>query len=538
MQIVEHQHRRRADHVRGNGLGQGPEQALPRRDDRERHDGRPPGLARHAGERRLVGGHHRAPVADDPVRFGAPGFGAVVGDLTHEGPERLQRRALETRIGCRILQHRQAPARDDAAAACRRAPRHLEREPRLADAALPRHEDHATFALPKAAHRRLELAQNGLAADERRPAQVDARPGHFAAPGRRLGAGPGRPRREVARIRQPIARILGEQPQHELFELLGHTADQLAQGPWPGAAMLIDDLREVPDERCAAGQQFVDDAAQSVEVGARIEQLAVDLLGRHVLDRTGDAGLVEHFTAGRAPDNRHQSEVHQHREAVAGHEDVARLQIPMDDAFTVDVRQCFAETLNQAERLREVAVRGRQARTGSRGGTVFPLRCRLHRDRTEGRRGSRLREPTRRIGARLRGRRRPEPPGHRVERESLELLHRVPGQSGGGVVVEDAHDARVAEPCQRFDLSPDRGNPVGLRGADGLDSRPDASGPVDGGVHHTHAAPAEYTGDGIRADVLGTLSSSIAADGQRAHTRAVGPGRSRSIRHRLDTPAA
>ena len=98
----------------------------------------------------------------------------------------------------------------------------------------------------------------------------------------------------------------------------------------------------LPLERPTPRQHFVDHHAQGEDVGAVVDRLPADLLGRHVAHGAeDDAHLGERVGHGRgllglwcADEFRH-AEVEDFHAAIAGEEEVLRLQIAMDDATLV-----------------------------------------------------------------------------------------------------------------------------------------------------------------------------------------------------------
>jgi hypothetical protein len=109
-----------------------------------------------------------------------------------------------------------------------------------------------------------------------------------------------------------------------------------------------------PVERRAAGEQVVGDGAQGVDVAARVDGVvAGELLGRHVPRRpgrmVGGAGVVVRRARGDAE----VGEQHDLAGALgrAREEHVLRLEVAVDDAVGVGVRQRVGERREQGRRL-------------------------------------------------------------------------------------------------------------------------------------------------------------------------------------------
>jgi hypothetical protein len=115
-------------------------------------------------------------------------------------------------------------------------------------------------------------------------------------------------------------------------------------------------------EREAPGGELEEQDAEGVDVGARVDRLAADLLGRHRLRRAeqggvGDGGVL----AGRRPLG--DAEVDQGvagRLAALPHHHVGRLDVAVDDAAGVRRRQRRADLLGDLEDLadRQAAAAG------------------------------------------------------------------------------------------------------------------------------------------------------------------------------------
>ena len=136
-----------------------------------------------------------------------------------------------------------------------------------------------------------------------------------------------------ARVREAVTGAGLQALEQELLEGTGEALTYLAR---PAHATLEDrhaDLREaLAREGQGAGHHVVEERAQAEDVRARVQLLPAHLLGRHVQHRAdqhavlGDAGLVP-----RAGD----AEVEQLEEAVVLEQHVARLQVPVDQSWTI-----------------------------------------------------------------------------------------------------------------------------------------------------------------------------------------------------------
>ena len=101
--------------------------------------------------------------------------------------------------------------------------------------------------------------------------------------------------------------------------------------------MLVGDRhRGVASERRPAGEQFVHEAAGRVQVGPRVDPFAACLLRRQVLCGTDDLRGLGHRGLGVAHRAR-DAEVHHLDVTIAGHHDVAGLDVPVHDAGLVAV---------------------------------------------------------------------------------------------------------------------------------------------------------------------------------------------------------
>ncbi len=104
-------------------------------------------------------------------------------------------------------------------------------------------------------------------------------------------------------------------------------------------------------EGALAGQAFVENAAEGVDVGTPVDLFAADLLGRDVLDRSDQL-----TGSGQAGDRRRllrETEVRQVAVLAAratGDQDVARLDVAVDEPALVRRVERVADLLDQPQR--------------------------------------------------------------------------------------------------------------------------------------------------------------------------------------------
>ena len=104
-------------------------------------------------------------------------------------------------------------------------------------------------------------------------------------------------------------------------------------------------------ERRAAAEHLVEDDAEAVDVGARVDRLALDLLGREVLGRADhEARLGEVGALGRLGD----AEVGDLHPAVAGEQHVGRLDVAVDEPGPVGGVERLGDLGGQPGRLPRV----------------------------------------------------------------------------------------------------------------------------------------------------------------------------------------
>ena len=95
------------------------------------------------------------------------------------------------------------------------------------------------------------------------------------------------------------------------------------------------------------GQAFIERTPQRIEIGARIEKLAVDLFGRRITERSrGPSGRLQHIARRRAKQRRN-AEIHQYRPIAVYHKDILRLDIRMDDASRMKIVERFTQMLKE-----------------------------------------------------------------------------------------------------------------------------------------------------------------------------------------------
>ncbi len=154
----------------------------------------------------------------------------------------------------------------------------------------------------------------------------------------------------------PLVRILGERAHHDHIELVRDVGPQRRGRLRRGGEVLHRDLdRRLAVERRLAGQQLVEDDAERVEVGARVDLASLGLLGREVLRRADDRARLGHLARAGARD----PEVRHLHAALAVDEDVVRLDVAVHDAVPV----CEAQRREDLARVldRDVDRRGAAA---------------------------------------------------------------------------------------------------------------------------------------------------------------------------------
>jgi hypothetical protein len=180
---------------------------------------------------------------------------------------------------------------------------------------------------------------------------------------------------QLARRREAIVGRLREAAAHDPLEARG-------QRPPGGRRVVAQDgrarLRERrPREGPLAGEHLVQEDTEREDVAARLGGKAAHLLGGHVTARAQDrarrrpleGGGAREVGAARRVEHSREAEVEDLHEAVAGHEDVVGLEVPVDDALLVGGGEAASDL------RREVDGPERRQRTG--GGEVIPQRLAL-----------------------------------------------------------------------------------------------------------------------------------------------------------------
>ncbi len=168
------------------------------------------------------------------------------------------------------------------------------------------------------------LRRGGRRRGGRRRCRSDRRPGGLDHPLKVFG--------EVGRRGVPILLALRERLQADALQVRRDVAHELTRRLRLIVAHLPQQLRDFGrPERRTARQELVQHDAQAIEVGAPVDAVrrSPGLFGRHVLGGTRDATLL--FPA-RLLFAQREAEVHQHRHAIAGDDDVRGFDVAVDDA--------------------------------------------------------------------------------------------------------------------------------------------------------------------------------------------------------------
>ncbi|MFN7974371.1 MAG: hypothetical protein U0166_18815 [Acidobacteriota bacterium] len=290
------------------------------------------GEAPHTG---VVRREDRGLHAEEALGLTGASLAAAIGDRLEHAAEALERLASITR--------RRAVASDHPMAELPGAASHLLQEPRLPGPSFSAEEHHATTVLAQASDRLVDRRDDLLPSRECGTVQVGAR----RRTGQRLVRRSQRQQRvrDVVRVAQPLPRILREQPQHHVIDAWIQVLTEYRRRDRRLGHVHQEHLhRALGQERWPPREELVEDAAERVEVGARVEELASRLLRRHVERRAGD--LAHHLH--RLPELcveclARQPEVHDHGHAVRRHEDVVGLQVAVQDPLAVEVGERRAQ---------------------------------------------------------------------------------------------------------------------------------------------------------------------------------------------------
>ena len=199
--------------------------------------------------------------------------------------------------------------------------------------------------------------------------------------------------REIPHAREAPLAILRHAPEEDRLQVLRDVGPEAPErhriGPHHGETDLRDRL---PLERRDPGEELVENEPERPDVRARIDVLrGAHLLGRHVERRAHERPGRRHPGVARARRDLRDPEVEDLEDARAvrlpREEEVARLQIAVDDAGRVGLGEPFRRLQHVADRLfdRELAA----ALEGSAGGPPFrgtPSPCTACRPRGKRRR--------------------------------------------------------------------------------------------------------------------------------------------------------
>ena len=144
---------------------------------------------------------------------------------------------------------------------------------------------------------------------------------------------------KLAGVGRPAIRLLGEQAGHDLACRHRQVGADLARVPRLRVEDLVDERRDrLARKRPRAGQKLVEHDAQREEIGPAVDLLAPDLLGRHVGRASDHLARPRHVGARRGGELSDAEVGHLHA-AVFGDQDVAGLDVAVDDVPLVGVRQ-------------------------------------------------------------------------------------------------------------------------------------------------------------------------------------------------------
>ena len=206
--------------------------------------------------------------------------------------------------------------------------------------------------------------------------------------------------------------------------------------------------RSFPAKAGSQRQQLVQRGAQRVDVGAVVDRHALGqrLLRTHVTQRPHQ--VARHRQAGLAVLHVGQPEVGHPHAAATVQQQVARLDVAVDDAHLVGVVQRLRRLDAQLRHAPEVS----PARAASRQRRVRRRR-RPPSSAEAGAAVGRRRRPRRRsvggVGRRRRACRPPQPPDHVGQRAAVDELHGVEVDAALAADGEDRHDVGVVQARRR-----------------------------------------------------------------------------------------
>lgn len=162
---------------------------------------------------------------------------------------------------------------------------------------------------------------------------------------------------QVGRRRESPPWFLLEQAQTDLFELRRHERRVRRRRSWPDVQVFLHvPVDGVGGEHPAARNHQVEHRAQRVQIGASVERLARDLLGRHVGHRADDLAHGGELGARLL----HHPEVHELHGPVVAQEDVGGRHVAVHEAAGVYVGERAGDLDHGAARPLEASFRGQR----------------------------------------------------------------------------------------------------------------------------------------------------------------------------------
>ena len=169
--------------------------------------------------------------------------------------------------------------------------------------------------------------------------------------------------RELGAVAIALLGLLLERAHDDGLELLRELGPYVAQGLWRRLHHLAQQLAErAGAERSLAAQHLVHHRAERIEVGARVERVALHLLGRHVGRAAGHALEARDLGIGDQRD----AEIDDAHVAILGEQDVRRLDVAVHHAARVRVVQRLCDLVDDLHDLLD----GQQA-----AGTAVRRQC-------------------------------------------------------------------------------------------------------------------------------------------------------------------